>query len=402
MASANEPPWVGKDGRMDLATFERLLTPQGQALLAEAAARVAAEGELAVGTRLRSTHDGPLVAAALTQVQLRIRARGKFGSDAAAMYFTSDALQQATRASVGRARAMRLATGALSSVLDLGCGIGGDLVAMARAGLAVRGIDLDPVRARIAEVNLRALGLAGTVRAGDAISADRSGADVCFVDPARRDGRGRRFDPRACTPDWDFVTALLEGSAAAKVAPGIAHALVPADVEVEWVSDRGDLVEACLWGRPLATASRRVTLLPSGSTLTDADAPAASVVAPVGSWLYEPDDAVGRAGLVTAVAQRVGGWLIDPHLAYVSSDRLVQTPFARAYAVVEELPYREKQLRAALRARGIGTLTIKRRGVEVVPEDLRRRLALHGDNTATIVLTRVAGQGRTLLVEPVP
>jgi SAM-dependent methyltransferase len=303
---------------------------------------------------------------------------------------------------VGRARAVRLATGALSSVLDLGCGIGGDLVAMARAGLAVRGIDLDPVRARIAEVNLRALGLAGTVRAGDAISADRSGADVCFVDPARRDGRGRRFDPRACTPDWDFVTALLEGSAAAKVAPGIPHALVPAGVEVEWVSDRGDLVEACLWGRPLATASRRVTLLPSGSTLTDADAPAAPVVAPVGSWLYEPDDAVGRAGLVTAVAQRVGGWLIDPHLAYVSSDRLVQTPFARAYAVVEELPYREKQLRAALRARGIGTLTIKRRGVEVVPEDLRRRLALHGDNTATIVLTRVAGQGRTLLVEPVP
>src|SRR4028119_1129324 len=121
MASANEPLWVGKDGRMDLATFERLLTPQGQALLAEAAARVAAEGELAVGTRLRETHDGALVAAALTQGRLRVVARGRFGRGAAAMYFTSDALQQAARAGVGRARAMRLATRALSSVLDLGC-----------------------------------------------------------------------------------------------------------------------------------------------------------------------------------------------------------------------------------------------------------------------------------------
>jgi hypothetical protein len=69
--------------------------------------------------------------------------------------------------------------------------------------------------------------------------------------------------------------------------------------------------------------------------------------------------------------------------------------------VVEELPYREKQLRAALRERGIGALTIKKRGVDVAPEQLRRRLALRGDEAATIVLTRVDGEGTALLVEPV-
>ena len=43
---------------------------------------------------------------------------------------------------------------------------------------------------------------------------------------------------------------------------------------------------------------------------------------------------------------------------------------------------------------------LKKRGVQVVPDELRKRLALKGDEEATLVLTRVAGQGTALLVEP--
>ena len=120
----------------------------------------------------------------------------------------------------------------------------------------------------------------------------------------------------------------------------------------------------------------------------------------MGAFLYEPDGAVTRAGLVTAVAVGVEGGLVDPHIAYVTSDASFRTPFARGYRVLEHLPYREKQLRAALHERRIGRLTIKKRGVQVVPEELRKRLALRGDEEATLVLTRVAGQGTALLVEP--
>ncbi len=137
----------------------------------------------------------------------------------------------------------------------------------------------------------------------------------------------------------------------------------------------------------------------------------------MGAWLVEPDGAVVRAGLVTAVAALVGGRLLDEHIAYVTTDvpppTEPTTPSAsvdwhrartlgRVYAVVEELPYQEKRLKAALRERDVGRLTIKKRGVQVVPEELRRRLALRGDTEATLVLTRVAGKGVALLVEPLP
>jgi hypothetical protein len=186
-----------------------------------------------------------------------------------------------------------------------------------------------------------------------------------------------------------------------KVAPGIAHELVPADVEAEWVSDHGEVKEAALWAGALATTSRRATVIGHGglATLTDEDDPGAPV-RPVGDFLYEPDGAVIRAGLVTAVAAGVDGGLVDEHLAYVTSRAAYRTPFARSYRVLEELPYREKALRAALRERDIGRLTIKKRGVGVVPDQLRRRLALRGSKEGTIVLTRVAGEGTCLLVEP--
>jgi SAM-dependent methyltransferase len=323
------------------------------------------------------------------------------------MFFTPDALEQATRRRVADHRAARLAAAIPGgSVVDLGCGIGGDLLAFARAGLVAAGIDQDPVRVAMAQANLAALGLGGAVLAGDATTLDTSGFDAAFADPARRGGRGRVFDVDGWTPPWPWVLDLLTRRSLVKVAPGIGHDLVPAGVEAEWVSDAGEVKEAVLWSRSLSTTDRRATVIGEGglATLTDEDAPALGEggveVRPVGAYLYEPDGAVIRAGLVTAVAAGVDGGLVDEHIAYVTSDGSFRTPFARGYRVVEELPYREKPLKAALHERGIGRLTIKKRGVQVVPEELRKRLSLKGDNEATLVMTRVAGHGTALLVEP--
>lgn len=390
---------------MDLETFRWLLTDDGQALLTEATALVEGGADaLSVGSALRRTTTGERAAAALTQVDLRRRAVAKLGADAARMYFTPEALEQATRLRVATHRAGRAAAFGTRTLVDLGCGIGGDLVASARAGIVCAGVDLDPVRVAVAEANLAALGLPGAVQVADATTVDHRGFDLAYADPARRGGAGRTFRVEDWSPPWSWVEGLLARDACVKVAPGIPHDLVPAGVEAEWVSDDGEVKEAALWSGRTATVARRATVIGEGglATLTDEDDPglAAVGIRPVAGYLYEPDGAVIRAGLVTAVAAGLQGALVDPKIAYVTGDRAFRSPFARGYRVLEPLPYREKPLKAALRERGIGRLTIKKRGVDVVPEALRKRLALQGDAEATIVLTRVAGEGTALLVEP--
>jgi SAM-dependent methyltransferase len=382
---------------MDLATFEKLLSPAGQLLLGEVAKRAGVESDLALGTRLRKTYASGLVAAAVTQNHLRSKAIAKFGDDAARMYFTHDALEQSTRQSVAAHRAQRLSSMGVESVVDLGCGIGGDLVALARAGLKVRGVELDPVRAAIAGANVKALGLDGDVTCADVRDVTIGRDEVAFIDPARRDGRGRTFSTADLQPPWDWVRHQLEGRAVAKVMPGLAHDAVPHGVEAEWVSDGGDLVEACLWGAPFAAATRRATVLPSGAGLVADGEPIA--LADPGAYIYEPDDAVIRSGLVGEFAASIGGWLVDSRIAYVSSDRVDPTPLARGFRIVDELPFREKPLKAALQVRRIGTLTVKKRGVDIVPEELIKRLKLKGPNPATVVMTRVRGEGKAFLVE---
>jgi SAM-dependent methyltransferase len=397
---------------VDLDAFAWLLTPPGQALL-QRAHDLETEDQLRAQTALRKEAEPVYVAVALSQVDLRRRAVAKFGDLAASMYFTPDGLEQATRLSVATHRASRLVAFEAASVIDLGCGIGGDLIASARAGLTAAGVDLDPERVAVARANLEALGLPGAVSQADATAVDHSPFGVAFADPARRRNnaaRGRELATEGWTPPWSWVSTLFDRDACVKVAPGIDHALIPDSVEGEWVSDGGDVKEAALWAGRLATVRRRATVIRDGglATLTDEDDPLpvgdldgrADAVRALGGFLYEPDGAVIRAGLVTAVAAGVQGGLLDEHIAYVTSDEAFTTPFAAAYRVVEELPFREKALRAALRERGIGRLTIKKRGVAVVPETLRRSLSLQGPHEGTIVMTRIAGEGRCLLVEP--
>jgi SAM-dependent methyltransferase len=384
---------------VDLDAFRWLLTREGQRLLA--AATDAGADSLAAQAALRRVANPDQVAAAMTQVQLRKRAADKFGDLAERMYFTPEGLEQATRLPVATHRAARLRAADTTTLIDLGCGIGGDLVAYARAGITCAGVDLDPVRVAVAVANLDALGVGGAVTVADATLVDTSPFDVAFADPARRSARGRSFDVDDWTPPWSFVQTLLGRDSCVKVAPGIPHDLVPGGVEAEWVSDHREVKEAVLWSARLATTRRRATVIGDGglATLTEDDDPGGAA-GPLADFLYEPDGAVIRAGLVTAVAAGVDGHLLDEHIAYVTAEKAFRTPFARGYRVLEEVPFREKPLKAALRERGIGRLTIKKRGVSVVPDDLRKRLSLRGDEEATLVLTRVADKGTALLVQP--
>ncbi|SOE68883.1 RNA cap guanine-N2 methyltransferase [Streptomyces sp. OV198] len=389
---------------MNDVSFASLLTPEGHALLDEVRGTEPAQ-ELAVATRLRRDHPAELVSAALGQARLRQRAAAKFGAeDAERMYFTPNGVEQSTRTTVATHRARRLRSLGVRSVADLCSGIGGDAIALARAGIRVLAVDRDPLTVAVARANAEALGLAELIEAreADVTEVDTQAYDAVFVDPARRGGRGRIFDPEAYSPplSWAIATALKAPLAALKIAPGIPHEAVPAQAEAEWISDAGDVKEAVLWfGTEPGLV--RATLLPGPRELRGRGLPDPAVRA-VGRYLYEPDGAVIRAHLVAEVAEQVDGGLVDETIAYITADELRPTPYAAAYEITDRLPFNVKKLKALLRERGVGVLTVKKRGSAVEPEELRKKALpkSHGPHSATVFLTRVAGAPTMLLGHP--
>ena len=398
-----------------------LRTPAGAAALA-VATTLATGDPLAAATALRRRGLAPaLAAAALTQARLRQHGSGKFGADAARMFFTRSGLEQATRPVVAARRADRLAAAGVRTLADLGCGIGTDTIAAARAGIRVFAVEADPLTVAVAAANLAALGLAerATVAHRPAERADLSGVDAVFCDPSRRHpSTGRRsVHPAGWSPSWEFVRGLpgRVPRTVLKLAPGLDHARIPAGAEAEWVSVDGDLVEAALWCGPLAAVPRRATLLrsPAGALAGDglpSGAPAGELtgtgeltapVGPVRRFLLDPDPAVLRAHLLAELASRLAANLADPRIGYLYADRAHHTPYARCLEIHDVLPFSLRRLRAALRAAGVGRVEIRKRGSAVEPEQLRRELRLAGDGAATVVLTRVVGAATALICRPV-
>ena len=382
---------------MDLTEFDHLFTESGQELLAELGALPEAVDPLSAATRLRARWPAGLVTTALTQDRLRRRAVAKFGEQARVMYFTEAGYEQSTRIGVGRLRAERYASAGVRHVADLCCGIGGDALAFAAAGIRVLAVDRDPLTCEVLRANAAALGFEGLIQVecGEVTDVPLDGCDAVFLDPARRGERGWVFDPDAYSPPWSFALGLAERFTAAgfKVAPGIPHEAVPGEAEAEWVSDGGEVKEAGIYFGPLRTAERRATLLPGPHTLVPSGL-GDPESRDIGRYLYEPDGAVIRARLLGELAEQLDAHTLDPTIAYLTSDQLMPTPFASVYEVTDVVPFTVKKLRALVAERGYGTLAIKKRGADVDPAALRKALRPSGPktNAATIIVTRHLGR----------
>jgi hypothetical protein len=312
---------------------------------------------------------------------LRRRAAAKF-ADPTRWLFTDEALQQATAEPVAAHRARRLAG---RTVHDATCSIGTELAALRNSAAYVVGSDIDPVRLAMAAHNVAGVDLCRA----DALRPVTRDA-VVVVDPARRSGGRRRFNPADYTPALDALLDTYAGrDLAVKCAPGIDFdevARLGFRGEIEVTSLGGGVREACLWSAGLASATRRATMLDTGEEVTDTD-PDDCAVKPAGRWIVDPDGAVVRAGLVRHYGARHGLWQLDPAIAYLSGDRLPDG--VRGFEVLEELPFSERRLRQALSARDVGVVEILVRGVDVDPDALRARMRLRGSQSVSVVITRI-------------
>ena len=110
--------------------------------------------------------------------------------------------------------------------------------------------------------------------------------------------------------------------------------------------------------------------------------------AELGAWLWEADKAVVRAGLTGALVGRE----LAPGVGLSTGDTSVDLPWARRYAILDAMPARPKVVRAWLRGRGVGALTLKKRGASLDPDRFRQEVGkLSGSGEATLLLTTVGG-----------
>lgn len=393
---------------MDRSELVELLSPEGLRLLDSLPPYESTADVVRMVSDLRKAGHAPgLVAAVLSQSRLRAKAVAKFGEFASRMLFTEAGLEQATRLRVAALHAGRLTGAGIHRVADLGCGIGGDAMAMAALELDVSAVDTDEVTATIASYNLAPFASANVTHA-DAERIDLTGFDAAWLDPARRTaghGNTRRLTkPEDYSPSLPWAFELAERiPIGIKLGPGHDRDLIPQNAEAQWVSVDGQLVEMGLWFGVLARDGvRRSALLLTPGGVAELTAPIDSEDAPVGTlgeYLYEPDGAVIRARLIGDLARSLDAQMLSEGIAYLTSATVQDTPFATAFRVLESLPADEKKLRMALQERHIGILEIKKRGVDVDPATLRTRLRLKGTASGTLVLTRAAGHRVALLVE---
>lgn len=393
--------------RYDGQTIPELLawarsTESGQALMAAALAAHEGGTELRDGAALRTAYDPAQVAFAFGQAELRERGVAKFGADAASMWFTRVGLEQASSAAAAGHRAHRLAAPG-SRVFDLCCGIGGDLVALARTRAHVTGVDRDPVHLAMALASCADLGLDAAGLEADVRDAPLAQADAVCIDPARRAG-GRRVATGDGEPSLRWCFDVPVERVAVKAAPGLDRETLPPEWQVEFVADGRDLKESVLWSPAIRSGGApalATVLTPGGASSMSDDGAGPAAVTDVGRWLLDPSPAIGRAGAVDALARRLGATKIDERIAFLTADAPMTTEFGRSLRVEAELPFDVRRLRVLLRERAVGAADLRRRGLAGDVDLIRKQLRLKGNRRVTLILTRVSDKPWAIVcVEP--
>lgn len=382
-----------------LAELAWLTTPDARAVIGRMAGGESAADPAGIA-RWRQELESDRVAAAWNQTVLRQKAQAKFAR-AEVMLFDRVGLEQASDEAVASHKAHRFAEG--QRVVDLCCGIGGDAIALAQT-TELTAIDRDPVRSYITSHNISIYEGSAEIRTEDVTFVDPT-FDAIHIDPDRRAQGPRRHAAEAASPDLTTVARLIERvpAGAVKLAPGIDFAQLPFPAEIELISHQGQCKQAVAWTGRLRQGLYRATVLPAGESLTveheaELTWPAPRALGP-GLILYEPDPAVIRAQLVGPLARRLNAAPIDPRIAYLLGDELVQTPLATAFQIRGVRPFSAKDTRAWLAQEDIGEVELKTRGFAASPEELLRKIKPRGHGKASLFVTRADDRTWAILAD---
>ena len=351
--------------------------------------------------QLRKNYSHDVVRAALTLSELRIRGRAKF-SQADQMWFDRKSLEQATPELVSRHKAARFS----GTVYDFCCGMGGDLIALAKHA-SVIGVDLEPLLCQFAVWNSEVYGVS------DAVSVinspleeiqDRQGR--LHIDPDRRPGSGGKvIRIEDYLPDLETLLELIPQfqGGAIKLSPASNFGGKFPGTEAELISLNGECKEATIWFGDLSGEQefRATAISKSGEVNSIAGHPLDAFVniTEPGAYIYDPDPSIVRSGLLDVAANQFSLSRLDSEEEYLTSTDPEESPFFRRFKILAELPNNEREIRKYFRTASFGQLEIKCRRIPVSIEGMRRKLSLKGDAAGVLIIARLQGKARALICE---
>ena len=364
---------------MTEAAYRWLVSEAARPWLARAAENLPSTPNLVL--RLRRDLTAEQAAVVCQQAELRVRARAKF-SRAESMYFTPLGLEQATDERIAAYKATSFATPA--RIVDLCCGIGGDLLGLAGRATVV-GVDCDPTTTIVARANLAVSGhSADQVICREVSELSLSEFDAWHIDPDRRPDQQRTTNIDRQRPSWAVIEKMLRQcpNAAIKLAPATTTHLAER-AELEWIGSRREC-------KQLLVRCGTVARYPGQRTATIVDASGLSqTVVPrrggkiahrneVGTFLYEAHPTLLAARIVQDVAAdgRLESFALrGPNegaaWGYLTSDEPRDLVGFGRFRVLQALPFDRKQLTASVRDNQWNIREVKKRGSHETPDQIR-------------------------------
>lgn len=373
--------------------------------LALATKELSADSLVRLTAKLRKSLSVEQVHLVLEQVELRRRAKDKFAASDT-MFFTPKSLMQASDEVIAAYKAERFPIG--GRFADLCCGIGGDLLALAGQGSCV-GVDRDESLVHFAQQNCTVTSRAGgSAKVADAATFPVKDLDAWHIDPDRRPSGNRTTHVEFHEPTLEALESLLakNPNAAIKLAPA---AKVPAswnEAECEWLESRGECRQQVAWLGLLARSPglKSATIVDANGgprTVQGRGEGPVAIAGQIGRYLYEPAAAVLAAKLTHALCEQHQLAAVSSQAMYLTGEVLLHDPALAGFEVLEVLPLDERQLKAWLRHRGIGRLEVKKRGCDVEPDKLRRKLEGQGEGSATILVCPMNGKTQVIVARRV-
>lgn len=357
--------------------------------------------EFLLQKQLRKAYNEDAVRAALTLSELRKRGRAKF-SRADQMWFDRKSLEQATPELVSRHKAIRFS----GTVYDFCCGMGGDLIALGEHA-TVTGVDISPVLCQIADWNSEVYGVSNSVSLlNQRLEEIQDRQGRLHIDPDRRPHSGGKvIRIEDYLPGLETLQELISQfqGGAIKLSPASNFAGKFPGTEAELISLNGECKEATIWFGDLAGEHefRATAISKTGQVDSIAGHPMDAFVeiTDADSYVYDPDPAVVRSGLLDVAAAQAGLNRLDPEEEYLTSTDAVDSPFFRRFRILAELSNNDREIRKYFRDANFGQLEIKCRRIPVGIEVLRRKLSLKGDEAGVLIIARLQGKSRALVCE---